>query len=95
MAFFGPALVSIVVFVLSLIPHVHPYAITGISGGVEASGQRPFRTEINDFAQSGAPFDLYILALQKIQRANESDVASHFQIGGMLKYQISRHGRPS
>lgn len=62
--------------------HAHSFAITGISAGVQSSGERPFRTEINQFSASGAPFDLFILATQAIQQLNENELLSFFQISG-------------
>lgn len=57
-------------------------AITGVSAGVnKATGARPFRTEINSFAQSGPAFDLYIQALQIFQ--NQSGDSGYFGISGI------------
>lgn len=56
-------------------------AVTGVSAGVNtATGARPFRTEINSFAQSGPAFDLYIQALRVFQ--NQSGDLSYFGISG-------------
>ena len=73
----------VVVTVMSLITgFVDSYAITGIAAGVQSSGQRPFRTEINQFATSGAAFDLYILSLQQMQQTDQSNTISFFQVAG-------------
>ena len=57
--------------------------ITGPTGGVQASGQRPFRTNINDFVKSGPAFDLYIQSLQKFQNQNQTNQLSYFLVSGI------------
>lgn len=58
--------------------------ITGATGGVNlATGERPFRREINVFATSGAPYDLFVLALLQLQSTNQSNILSYFQISGI------------
>ena len=70
-------------FVVCLVTYVQSYAITGVQGGVnEATGQRPSRKEFSTFKTSGAPFDLYILALQQLQQEDQSTLISFYQIGG-------------
>jgi tyrosinase len=49
-----------------------------------ASMPRPFRLDINDLAQSGPAFDLYIQALSELQRTNQDDPLSYYQIAGEL-----------
>ena len=62
---------------------VQPYAITGLKGGVnQISGQRPFRQDFSTFKNSGAAFDLYILALQQLQQQNQSTLLSYYQVAG-------------
>jgi len=68
---------------LSLYGLVGAFQITGNSGAVDsATGARPFRQEINQFAASGAAFDLFILALQQLQQTDQSQPLSYFQISG-------------
>ena len=63
--------------------------ITGASGGVNlATGERPFRQDIDDFAVSGPGYDLFILALIQLQNTNQSDPLSYFQIAGIHGYPI-------
>ena len=69
---------------LGLVSFVSSYAITSILGGVNTiTGQRPFRQEFSTFKNSGPPFDLYILSLQKLQQHNQSALLSFYQVAGM------------
>ena len=57
--------------------------VTGATGGVNReTGERPFRQEFSTFASSGPAFDLFILAFQRFQQANQSDVLSYYQVAG-------------
>jgi hypothetical protein len=59
------------------------FKITGVPGGMNnASIPRPFRLDINDLAQSGPAFDLYIQALNELQRTDQDDPLSYYQIAG-------------
>lgn len=59
------------------------FEITGASGRINpGSGTLPSRFEISSFSQSGAAWDLFILSLYEIQRSNQSDPLSYFQIAG-------------
>lgn len=59
------------------------YAIRGIQVGVDTkTGRRPFRQEFSTFKNSGPAFDLYILALQKIQSQDQNNPLSYFGIAG-------------
>lgn len=59
------------------------FKITGATGGHNlTTGARPCRLDINDFAQSGPPFDLYIQALNQLQKTDQADPLSYFQIAG-------------
>jgi tyrosinase len=65
------------------------FAITGVTGGVIANGPRPARRDIVEFQRNGgAGWDLYILSLQKMQAANQSDPLSYYQIAGELSSQL-------
>ncbi|KAL8909379.1 MAG: hypothetical protein Q9207_000214 [Kuettlingeria erythrocarpa] len=60
------------------------YAIRGIQAGVDTqSGRRPFRQEFSVFKNSGPAFDLYILALQKLQSQDQNNPLSYFGIAGI------------
>lgn len=64
-----------------LIHHNAATAVTGVHAGVDNyTNARPFRTEINAFAQSGPAFDLYIQALMTFQ--NQSGDTGYFEIAG-------------
>ena len=66
------------------------FQITGAQGGINAAtGERPLRYEINDFASSGAPFDVFILALSAFQAVPQSDPLSYFQISGLFPLSIN------
>ena len=59
------------------------FEITGASGGTDpGSGELPSRYEISSFSQSGPPWDLFVLSLYEMQRTNQSDPLSYFQIAG-------------
>jgi hypothetical protein len=47
------------------------------------TGERPMRLPIDDFAKSGPPFDLFVLALSILQDRSQSDPLSYFQIAGI------------
>lgn len=64
------------------------YVITGATGGVnQNTGERPLKQDIQDFKNSGAAFDLFVLALQNIQQRSQNDTFSWYQFAGI-------HGRP-
>ncbi|ETN37390.1 uncharacterized protein HMPREF1541_08381 [Cyphellophora europaea CBS 101466] len=66
------------------------FKITGAGGSHNATtGVRPYRLDINDFSQSGPPFDLYIQALSRLQARDQSDPLSYFQIAGIHGYPRS------
>lgn len=68
---------------LTFISSVSGIAITGVSAGIDnETGAVPFRQELNGFRTSGAPFDLYMLALIQFQENNQTDDLSYFQIAG-------------
>ncbi|KAI9855691.1 MAG: hypothetical protein M1824_005924, partial [Vezdaea acicularis] len=70
------------------VPTVIAFQVTGISNGVDpTSGARPSRQELSTLQKSGAPFDLYIQALQKFEADDQSDFLSYYEIAGI-------HGRP-
>lgn len=81
------------------------YAITGPTGSVDGNtGQRPFRQEISTLQNSGAAWDLYILAFQKFTQTDQAQQLSYYQVAGVLKphesillvtnYALGIHGRP-
>ena len=73
-----------ILLALYLAPTAQAISITGATGGVDtATGQRPFRQEFSTFATSGPAFDLYILALQRFQQRNQTDILSYYQVAGM------------
>lgn len=68
---------------LLLLPVSLAIKVTGATGGHNSTtGARPYRVDINDFAQSGPPFDLYIQALNQLQKTDQADPLSYFQIAG-------------
>ena len=81
------------------------YAINGPTGGVDVNtGQRPFRQEISSLQNSGAAWDLYILAFQKFTQTDQAQQLSYYQVAGVLNpYKdkllvinnaLGVHGRP-
>lgn len=73
------------VLLVVLFQAVSAFQITGATDGIDATtGARPFRYEINEFAQHGPAWDLFILALQRFQSTNETDPLSYFQVAGKL-----------
>ncbi|KAL8862767.1 MAG: hypothetical protein Q9178_000709 [Gyalolechia marmorata] len=69
-------------------------AITGIQAGVNAySGERPFRQEFSTFKNSGPAFDLYILALQRFQEADQRALLSYFQVAASQRVQYRAAAR--
>lgn len=71
-------------------------AITGPQGGVDsATGQRPFRQDINTFQNSGPAFDLYILSFQRFVQQNQSDLLSYYQVAGKCHFVPRVNGQGS
>ena len=71
-----------VLVLLAAVEPVFAFQITGVQSGVDPSGARPTRLEINNLANAGPLFDLYMLALQAFQNVNQSDPLSYYQIAG-------------
>ncbi|ERF72312.1 hypothetical protein EPUS_02199 [Endocarpon pusillum Z07020] len=64
------------------------FVVTGISAGVNnATGERPFRRDINELYMSGPAWDLFILSLREFQQADQDDPLSYYQVAGI-------HGLP-
>ena len=61
------------------------FQVIGVTAGVDVSGARPARQEINQLAQSGPAFDLFMLALQAFQNIDQSDPLSYYRIAGMYR----------
>lgn len=55
-----------------------PLAVTGFQG----SGIQP-RLEIRDLQSNGDQFNMYLLALQRMQQLDQDDFLSYFQLSGM------------
>ncbi|RDI89614.1 hypothetical protein Vi05172_g503 [Venturia inaequalis] len=71
----------------ALIHTISAFVVTGATGGIGASGERPFRLNIVGMAQSGGPaWDLYILATQRFQALDQKERLSYFQIAGVHGY---------
>ena len=77
--------VSIILAFILTFNSVLAFQITGVQAGVDLSGARPARQEINNLATSGPVFDLYVLALQAFQNVNQSDLLSYYQIAGWYR----------
>jgi len=76
-------------FFVLFIPFASSLSITGATGGIVSGSRiRPFRQEINEFSNSGASWDLFILALQRFQNTSITDELSYFQVVGI-------HGFPT
>jgi hypothetical protein len=74
------------IFILGLLSSTSFAAVpvTGATGGVNTqTGQRPSRQNLENFQSSGAPFDLYIQALQRFQSDDQSALLSYYQIAGL------------
>ncbi|KAJ0120575.1 hypothetical protein J7T55_015304 [Diaporthe amygdali] len=63
------------------------FSASGIQDDAQVIGY-PVRREIDHFAQSGPPFDLFILALQALQAREQNDPLSYFQIAGIHGYPV-------
>jgi hypothetical protein len=55
-----------------------PFAVTGVQ-----DGQILPRLEIRDFQANPDQFNIFLLGLQRMQSANQSDYLSYFQIAGI------------
>ena len=71
--------------------HANAFAIIGFPEQVLWNNERPFRHEIGNFSQSGAAFDLYILALQNMTLADQDDFFSYFSISGEFPDQATQY----
>lgn len=57
------------------------FAISPLTVGINnTNGARPFRKDVSEL--QGAELDLYLLAMQEIQQANQREKLSWFQIAG-------------
>ncbi|KAI0770097.1 photo-regulated tyrosinase [Fomes fomentarius] len=63
------------------------FIITGAQGGKTEGAAAPNRLEINDFVKHKKFFSLYIQALAAMSKADQEELASFFQVGGI-------HGLP-
>lgn len=54
-----------------------PLAVTGFQG----SGIQP-RFELRDLQRNGDQFNMYLLGLQRMQRLDQDDFQSYFQLAG-------------
>lgn len=64
---------------------VRPFAVDGVTTTLNhTAGEQPARLEFSTLSQSGPAFDLFILALQQFQQANQSHELSYYQIAGTL-----------
>jgi tyrosinase len=77
-----------------------PFAVTGVQ-----NGQILPRLEVQDLHANADQFNIFLLGLQRMQSANQSDYLSYFQIAGMsflprlktwivLMTREGIHGRP-
>ncbi|KAI9810350.1 MAG: hypothetical protein M1827_006317 [Pycnora praestabilis] len=63
------------------------FSINGVSTGRGPDGSVPFRQEIRQLQRNADQWNLYLLALQRLQQVDQSDQFSWYQIAGI-------HGRP-
>jgi len=63
------------------------FGITGVQSGRGGDGSVPLRLEIRQLQQNADQWNLYLLALDRLQSVNQSDQLSWYQISGI-------HGRP-
>ena len=65
----------------------HAYVIRGISAGVNpTTGERPARRDLREFQTSGPAFDLYIQALDRFQKTDQTDLLSWYEIAGRFMH---------
>jgi tyrosinase len=57
---------------------------TGPSGGVGADGILPVRKEVRELAREERAWSLYLLAMERMMVADQSDPLSWYQIAGMF-----------
>jgi tyrosinase len=76
-------LYALTVLLLWTTPPTTAYNIKGATGGVNtATGQRPSRQDLTSFQNSGAAFDLFVLAFQQFQLEDQAQLLSLYQIDG-------------
>ena len=63
------------------------FPITGVKTGITSDGTVPNRIEIRELQKNNVPWNLYLLALERFQSKDQSDMLSYYQISGI-------HGRP-
>lgn len=63
------------------------FPIAGLKTGIGANGAVPNRIEIQELQKNNVPWNLYLLALNRLQSMDQSDMLSYYQISGI-------HGRP-
>jgi tyrosinase len=59
-----------------------PFAVTGVPGDVHP------RLEIRDLMTNKDQFNLFILALQNLKQADQSNFLSYFQVAGMIDFDF-------
>ena len=63
------------------------FGITGVQSGRGGDGSVPLRLEIRQLQQNTDQWNLYLLALDRLQNVNQTELLSWYQISGI-------HGRP-
>lgn len=83
----------LLILITCFLPPSRPFQITGAPAGINTTtGGRAARLEINEIVSSGPAFNLYIQALNELQRTDQADPLSYFQIAGEL-LPISASGK--
>jgi len=63
------------------------FGITGVQSGRGSDGSVPLRLELRQLQQNTDQWNLYLLALDRLQNVNQTELLSWYQISGI-------HGRP-
>lgn len=63
------------------------FGVTGVQSGRSGDGSVPLRLEIRQLQQNADQWNLYLLALDRLQNVNQTEQLSWYQISGI-------HGRP-
>jgi tyrosinase len=59
------------------------FNITGVQSGRGQDGSVPLRLEIRELQKNADLWNLYMLGLDRLQRVNQSNLLSYYQLAGM------------
>ena len=59
-----------------------PYIVTGVQTNLPTNGSMPIRLEVRQLQQNTAQWNLFLLALDKLQYTDQSELLSWYEVAG-------------